>query len=81
MRSTLVSWAFRMSLKHRPISFLDTVLTDDLLEGPGHTLLPARDVHAGRRDGVVGPALQVLAVVDCFEEFVGPVRDGLGEVD
>merc|ERR1719402_128144 len=27
MRSTLVSWAFRMSLKHRPISFFDTVLT------------------------------------------------------
>merc|ERR550519_1229118 len=27
MRSTLVSWALRMSLKQRPISFLETVLT------------------------------------------------------
>merc|ERR1719186_2568833 len=27
MRSTLVSCAFRMSLKHLPISFLDTLLT------------------------------------------------------
>ena len=34
----------------------------DLLEGPGHALLSARDVEAGSGDGVVGATLQVLTI-------------------
>ena len=43
--------------------------------------MPAGDVEAGGRDGLVGPPLQAAAVVDHLEERVGPVCDCLGQVD
>lgn len=43
--------------------------------------MPASDVEAGRRDGLVGPALEAAAVVHHLEESVGAIRDGLRQVD
>lgn len=64
----------------RTVSWIRIYKSRNYLKSTWNTFLAARDVKAGRRDGIIGSALQILPIVYLLKKVVSTIHDGLWQI-